>query len=240
MIIDKQNKTTTHTILIVEDDTKTSELVRLYLEKSDFQVYNAAEGLAALRIFRGVEPDLVILDLMLPQLDGLDLCRMMRAESDVAIIMLTARTTEQDKLVGLELGADDYVSKPFSPRELVARVRAVLRRAGRIEADTNDIHIHNLYIDFFRHEVRLGQELVHLTIKEFRLLETLARQPGRAFSRLQLLEHVFGFDYDGLERTIDVHIKNLRKKIEPNPSQPTYIQTVYGVGYKFSEDLMNA
>jgi DNA-binding response OmpR family regulator len=174
---------------------------------------------------------------MLPTVDGLDVCRILRAESRVPIIMLTARTTEDDKLLGLDLGADDYITKPFSPREVVARVRAVLRRAGEDpDKGSTAARFGDLLIDFVSHAARLGAAPLHLTPKEFKLLETLVKQPGRAFSRLELLERVFGFDYEGLERTIDVHIMNLRKKIERDPAQPIYILTVYGVGYKFAED----
>lgn len=235
-----KTKATIGTILVVEDDRKTADLIRLYLEKSHFRSLNAYDGREGLELFHHNSPlDLIILDIMLPHLDGLELCRLIRSESDVPIIMLTARSTEPDKLVGLEIGADDYIAKPFSPRELVARVRAVLRRTKRAQADESplQLEIHDLYIDFSRHEVRVADKPIHLTIKEFRLLETLAGHPGQTFSRAQLLERVFGYDYLGLERTVDVHIKNLRKKIEPDPTQPSYIQTVYGVGYKFSEEL---
>ncbi len=155
--------------------------------------------------------------------------------SKVPIIMLTARTTEDDKLAGLDMGADDYITKPFSPRELVARVRAVLRRSGENEPSQREVRYRNMIVDFARHEVRLDGSAVHLTPKEFKLLATLASEPGRAFSRLELLERVFGLDYDGFERTLDVHVMNLRKKVEPDPSQPTYVLTVYGMGYKFAE-----
>jgi DNA-binding response OmpR family regulator len=182
-------------------------------------------------------PDLIVLDLLLPEVDGLDVCRILQTESEVPIIMLTAKTTEEDKLIGLELGADDYVTKPFSPRELVARVRAVLRRVGQeAPQGPTEMHFADLVIDRRSHEVRVQGEIVSLTPTEFKLLEVLAEEPGRAFTRLELLDRVFGYDFEGFERTIDVHVKNLRKKIEQNPKQPTYVQTVYGVGYKFSED----
>jgi DNA-binding response OmpR family regulator len=175
---------------------------------------------------------------MLPVVDGLDVCRILRAESRTPIIMLTARTTEDDKLLGLDLGADDYVTKPFSPRELLARVRAVLRRAaeGHSQGPTT-MRVGELAIDFAGHSARLDGAQLRLTPKEFKLLETLVREPGRAFSRLELLERVFGYDYEGLERTVDVHMMNLRKKIERDPAQPVYLLTVYGVGYKFTDDL---
>jgi DNA-binding response OmpR family regulator len=223
-------------ILVVDDDKKTAELIRMYLEKDGYRVLLAGDGRQALEFARRRGPDLIVLDLMLPEVDGLDVCRILRAESRVPIIMLTARSIEEDRLLGLELGADDYVTKPFSPREVVARVRAVLRRTG--EPDENGpalVQAGELAVDLFRREARLRGVPLRLTPKEFKLLETLARAPGRAWSRLELLERVFGYDYEGLERTVDVHVMNLRKKIEPDPTQPTYIQTVFGVGYRFAE-----
>jgi DNA-binding response OmpR family regulator len=220
-------------ILVVDDDKKMVELIRLYLERDGYRVLPAYDGRQALDLARQRAPDLIVLDLMLPAVDGLDVCRILRAESKVPIIMLTARTTEDDKLLGLDLGADDYVTKPFSPRELVARVRAILRRAVVEETGPPQVRFGDLLVDFRRHEARLGDAPLHLTPKEFKLLEIFTREPGRAFSRIELLEKVFGFDYEGLERTVDVHVMNLRKKIEPDATQPTYIQTVYGMGYKF-------
>jgi DNA-binding response OmpR family regulator len=224
-------------ILVVDDDRNIVDLVRLYLERDGYQVLVAYDGLEALSLARQRRPDLIVLDLLLPEVDGLDVCRILQTESKVPIIMLTAKTTEEDKLIGLELGADDYVTKPFSPRELVARVRAVLRRVGQ-EAPQGPIEMQfaDLVIDRRSHEVRVRGEVVSLTPTEFQLLEVLAQEPGRAFTRLELLDRVFGYDFEGFERTIDVHVKNLRKKIEPDARQPTYVQTVYGVGYKFSED----
>lgn len=224
------------TILVVDDDRKTVDLIRLYLEKDGYRVLTAYDGRQALDISRRRVPGLIILDLMLPRVDGLDVCRILRSEFKVPIIMLTAKTTEEDKLVGLDLGADDYVTKPFSPREMVACVRAVLRRVHSEEDDgPGELVFGDMVVDFVRHEARIDGELIHLTPKEFRLLETMAKQPGRVFSRLDLLEHAFGFDYGGFERTVDVHVMNLRKKIEPDPAAPTFIQTVYGLGYKFEE-----
>ncbi|HJZ48198.1 MAG TPA: response regulator transcription factor [Roseiflexaceae bacterium] len=224
-------------ILIVDDDHKTVDLLRLYLERDGYQVLAAHDGRQALELTRQRRPDLIVLDLMLPTVDGLDVCRILRAEAPTPIIMLTARTTEDDKLLGLDLGADDYITKPFSPREVVARVRVVLRRAGaEREQEPGSIRFRDLAVDFVGHAARLRGEPLRLTPKEFKLLETMLRQPGRAWTRLELLEHVFGFDYDGLERTVDVHVMNLRRKIEPDPARPEYIQTVYGVGYKFAED----
>jgi len=223
-------------ILVVDDDRKIVELVRLYLEKDGYRVLVAYDGLKGLELARQKRPDLILLDLMLPGMDGLDVCRILQAESEVPIIMLTARTTDEDKLVGLELGADDYITKPFNPREVVARVRAVLRRAGKeTPQGPTEMRFADLVIDRRRYEVRVQDEVVNLTPTEFRLLEVLAGEPGRAFTRLELLDRVFGYDFEGFERTVDVHVKNLRKKIEPDPKQPTYVQTVYGVGYKFEE-----
>jgi two-component system, OmpR family, alkaline phosphatase synthesis response regulator PhoP len=224
-------------ILIVDDDRKTADLIRMYLERDGYQALVATDGRQALDLARQRHPDLIVLDLMLPMVDGLDVCRILRAESRVPIIMLTARTTEDDKLLGLDLGADDYITKPFSPREVVARVRAVLRRAGEAqEKGPAAARFGELAVDFISHTVRLRGAPLRLTPKEFKLLETLVREPGRAFSRLDLLERVFGYDYEGFERTVDVHIMNLRKKIERDPAQPIYILTVYGVGYKFAEE----
>ncbi len=224
-------------ILVVDDDRKIIDLVRLYLERDGYRVLVAYDGLEALELARRKRPDLIVLDLLLPELDGLDVCRILQAESEVPIIMLTAKTTEEDKLVGLELGADDYVTKPFSPRELVARVRTVLRRVGQeARQGLTEIRFADLVIDRRSHEVRVRGEVVPLTPTEFRLLEVLAGEPGRAFTRLELLDRVFGYDFEGFERTVDVHVKNLRKKIEPDPKQPTYVKTVYGVGYKFGEE----
>jgi DNA-binding response OmpR family regulator len=225
-------------ILVVDDDRKMVDLIRLYLEKDEYQVMVAYDGKQALEIARRFHPALVILDLMLPKVDGLEVCRLLRAESRLPIIMLTARTTEEDKLTGLDLGADDYVVKPFSPRELMARVRAVLRRtADDSQAGPSLLKSGDLEVDFLSRQVTLLDKDIHLTPKEFRLLEILIRQPGRVFSRLDLLEDAFGYDYAGLERTVDVHIMNLRKKIEPDPEYPRYVQTVYGIGYRFAEPI---
>jgi len=224
-------------ILVVDDERKIVELVRLYLERDGYRVLTAYDGLQALELARQKRPDMILLDLLLPGMDGLDVCRTLKAESEVPIIMLTAKTTDEDKLTGLALGADDYVTKPFNPREVVARVRAVLRRVGKEAAqDGTEIRTPDLVIDRRRHEVRARGDVVHLTPTEFNLLEVLAGEPGRTFTRLELLDQVFGHDFEGLERTVDVHVKNLRRKIEPDPRQPTYVKTVYGVGYKFSAD----
>ena len=227
-----------HSILVVDDDKKTVDLIRLYLEKEKYQVLVASDGLRALELARQKPLSLIILDWMLPGIDGLDVCRMLRAEGDTPLIMLTARSTEDEKLLGLNLGADDYLTKPFSPRELVARVRVVLRRANQEKGDDRlpALRLGDLVVDFVAHETRLHNTIVHLTPKEFKLLETLAREPGRAFSRAELVTRVFGTEYEGFERTIDVHLMNLRKKIEPFPEQPIYLQTVYGVGYKLRKE----
>jgi len=220
-------------ILVVDDDKKIVELVALYLKKDGYQVLAAYDGQQAIELAHRKRPDLIVLDLMLPQASGLDVCRILRAESRVPIIMLTGRSTDDDKLHGLDLGADDYMTKPFNPRELLARIRAVLRRtAGEQEPSPSEVRFGEMVMDFVRHEVRANGQVVNLTPTEFRLLETLVSEPGRAFSRLELLEQVFGYDYEGLERTIDVHIMNLRKKIEPEPSRPRYVVTVPGLGYR--------
>lgn len=221
-------------ILIVDDDRKTVELVRLYLENDGFLVVRAYDGEAAIHTQRNENPDLIVLDLMLPKTDGIDVFRTIRSESKVPIIMLTARTTEDDKLAGLNIGADDYITKPFSPREVVARVRAVLRRSGENQHQQESLLVFgNMVIDFARYEARIGSKPVHLTPKEFKLLEILSRNPGRPISRSELVNSAFGDSYRGLDRTIDVHVMNLRKKIESSGDLRYGIKTVYGVGYKF-------
>ena len=218
-------------ILVAEDDPKQAVLIRLYLEREGPAVVVVGDGRQAIDQARRRAPDLVLLDLMMPRVDGLDVCRVLRRDSNVPIIMLTARSTEDDMLLGLDLGADDYIAKPFSPRELVARVRTLLRRAGGGNA-AEVIEIGALRIDRARHEVRIDGDSVEVTPKEFAVLATLAGDPGRVFTRQTLLEAAFGFDYEGLERTIDVHVANLRKKIELDPADPMLLLTVYGVGYK--------
>ncbi len=223
-------------VLVVEDDVKTAELIRLYLQREGYPVVVCHDGRDGLELARKHHVGVVLLDIMLPGMDGLDVCRSLRQEMDVGIILVTARTDEADTLLGLDLGADDYVTKPFRPRELVARVRAVLRRRGASEPDPGgEIHFGELTIDPRRHEIRINGENVHATRKEFQLLNTMAREPGRAFSRLELMERSFGYNYEGLERTIDAHIRNLRKKIEPDTERPIYVETVYGLGYRFAE-----
>ena len=220
------------TILVIEDEVKIARLVRDYLENAGYRVLVATRGDEGLALARTERPDLIVLDLMLPGLDGLELCRKVRQSSQVPIIMVTARAEEADKLIGLELGAVDYITKPFSPRELVARVRAVLRRARGGEAPPELLRAGDLALDVAAHAVTLSGQPVQLTPTEFALLETLMRSPGRVFSRLQLLEQALGEAYEGYERTVDAHIKNLRQKIEPDPKNPRYIITVYGVGYR--------
>ncbi len=221
-------------IMVVDDEKKIVQLVKAYLERNGYRVLAAYDGQEALNLAQREKPDLVVLDLMLPGLSGLDVCRTLRQESDVPIIMLTARAEETDKLVGLELGADDYVTKPFSPRELVARVRAVLRRTEPTPM-VERVAQGDITVDLVRHEAWVRGNLVPLTPTEFELLATLIQSPGRVFTRLQLLDKVLGLEYEGYERTIDAHVKNLRQKIEADSRNPRYVVTVYGVGYKFQE-----
>ncbi|MDY6892311.1 MAG: response regulator transcription factor [Chloroflexota bacterium] len=223
-------------VLVVDDEKKIVDIVKAYLEKDGYKVVVAYDGREALTMARSQSPDLIILDLMLPEVSGWDVCRTLRAESKVPIIMLTARDEDTDKIVGLELGADDYVTKPFNPKELLSRVRAVLRRVEGTSEKRKIVEFAELSIDLERHEVRRGNELIELTPTEFELLKVLAEAPGRVFSRLQLLDRVLGDAYEGYERTIDSHIKNLRKKVEPDPDRPRYVLTVRGVGYKLGGD----
>jgi DNA-binding response OmpR family regulator len=223
-------------ILVVDDEVKIARVVRAYLEREGYGVVEAHDGRQALEMARREKPDVVILDLMLPEISGWDVCRALRKESAVPILMLTARDEDTDKIVGLELGADDYVTKPFNPKELVARVRAILRRAGPQRAAEQVIAAGDLRIDTERREVRLAGREVHLTPTEFDLLRTMAEHRGRVFSRSQLMEAALGETFEGYDRAIDSHIKNLRQKIEPEPRRPRYVQTVFGVGYRFSGD----
>ncbi|TMF87535.1 MAG: response regulator transcription factor [Chloroflexi bacterium] len=223
------------TILVVDDEPGIVRLVRDYLEHGGFTVLTASDGEAALRAARTIKPDLVVLDLGLPGLDGLDVTRALRREGPVPIIMLTARSDETDKLVGLELGADDYLTKPFSPKELVARVRAVLRRVEGLEGRPEVIRAGDVELDSTRLSVNVNGRAVDLTPTEFQLLATLARQPGRVFTRAQLLDAVHGVAVESYERAIDAHVKNLRRKLEPDSRAPRHVLTVFGVGYKFAE-----
>lgn len=225
-------------ILIVDDEARLVSLVRGYLEQEQFETATAGDGRAGLIQARQFQPDLIILDLMMPEMDGWEFMRLLRRESDVPVIMLTARVDESDRVAGLEMGADDYLTKPFSPRELMARVRAVLRRTQPNAPALPDIlRAGALELDVDGHTARLDDTYLDLTPMEFDLLATLMRNPGRAFARLELLERTQGFAYDGYERTVDVHIKNLRKKIEADPGHPVYVLTVFGVGYRFNPDM---
>ena len=223
------------TILVVDDEAKIVQIARDYLEHAGFKVLGAFDGSSALTTFRSARPDLVILDLGLPKMDGLDVTREMRKTSNTPIIMLTARSEETDKLIGLELGADDYITKPFSPRELVARVRTVLRRVESNLPMSDVIEEGGLRLDIPRMRATMNEKVINLTPTEFQLLAVMARQPGRIFTRAQLLEAVHGVAIDSYERAIDAHIKNIRRKIEPDPRAPFYIVKVYGVGYKFMD-----
>jgi two-component system alkaline phosphatase synthesis response regulator PhoP len=222
-------------ILIVEDELHIVKLVRAYLEQAGYEVLTAVDGADGLRMARQERPDLIILDLMLPEMDGLDVCQAVRRDSNVPIIMLTARIEEVDKLLGLGLGADDYMTKPFSPRELVARVRAVLRRVEGLSPETEYLVVGDVTLDMKGYTVDVRGAQIDVTSSEFALLATLMRHPGQVFKRLQLLEQIQGYGYEGYERTVDTHVKNVRQKIERNPHEPEYIITVYGVGYKFRE-----
>ena len=224
------------TILVVDDEPKIATLARDYLEHAGFAVLTAGDGTSALTTIRQRRPDLVVLDLGLPGLDGLDVTRELRRESTIPIVMLTARDDELDKLLGLELGADDYLTKPFSPRELVARVRAVLRRADRPPEAAETIRAGDVTLDVPRMRVAVAGTAVELTPTEFQLLATLAARPGRIFTRSQLLDALHGVAFETYERAIDSHIKNLRRKLEPDPRRPRFILTVYGVGYRFADD----
>ena len=223
-------------VLVVDDEPKITQLVRDYLERGGFAVTTASDGTSALALARSERPDLVILDLGLPDKDGLDVTRALRRDSTIPLIVLTARAEESDRLVGLELGADDYVTKPFSPKELVARVRAVLRRASTGPADDEVIRVADLTLDVPRRRVTVAGDTVELTATEFELVATLARHPGRVFTRAQLLDAVRGVAFESYERAIDAHVKNIRRKLEPDPRRPRYLLTAYGVGYRFAED----
>ncbi len=225
------------TILVVDDEPKIVRQARDYLEQGGFRVVAAGDGKTALAVARAERPDLIVLDLNLPQMDGLDVCRALRRESDVPIIMLTARVGEADRLIGLELGADDYVTKPFSPRELAARVRAVLRRVKGGVRQPGLIRAGDLQIDLRAYRVTRAGAEIPLTRTEFNLLAVLAQHPGQVFSRAQLLDRLHGVAYDGYDRSIDAHVKNLRRKLEPDPAQPRFVLTVYGVGYRFSDEI---
>jgi len=228
--------TAVKTVLVVDDEPAIVTVVRDYLEHGGFTVLTANDGPVALRVARTQEPDLVILDLGLPSLDGLDVIRELRRTSAVPIIILTARGDEADRVLGLELGADDYLAKPFSPRELVARVRAVLRRTASAAEPGDIVRVgDDVVFDLPRMVLTIGGRAIALTATEFQLLAVMARQPGRVFTRSQLLDAVRGVAFESYERAIDAHVKNIRRKIEPDPRAPRYLQTVYGVGYRFAE-----
>jgi len=224
-------------ILIIEDEPELVKVLRSYLESSGYEVITAFRGDTGLQTWENTRPDLVLLDLNLPGMNGLDVAKAIQKKADTPIIMVTARVEETDRLIGLEIGADDYITKPYSPREVVARVRAVLRRAGKAQTPQEIISISNLVIDLNGHSVTRDDEEIDLTPTEFKILTALAEAPGRVFSRMQILESVQdGPVYEGYERTIDAHIKNLRSKVEVDPKTPKYIETVFGVGYKFSKE----
>ncbi len=217
----------------MDDEQKIIQITSDYLETAGYAVLIAADGISALRVVDESQPNLVILDLGLPGMDGLDVCRELRKKSDLPIIILTARGEESDKLIGLELGADDYITKPFSPKELVARVRAVLRRMEKSTSNEEIFQVGKVRVDVLKMRLTIDDSAIELTPTEFELLLTLARQPGRIFTRSQLLDAIHGVSFDSYERAIDAHIKNIRRKIESDPRQPMYVLTVYGVGYKF-------
>ncbi|MCY7302896.1 MAG: response regulator transcription factor [Thermoleophilia bacterium] len=225
-------------VVVVDDDRSVQEVTRAYLERDGYLVYIAGTAAEGLALAERMKPALVVLDLMLPDRSGEDMCREIRARSDVPILMLTAKASEEERITGLAIGADDYLTKPFSPRELVGRVRAILRRT---QPDMPLVELVSLadgalQIDTVQHVVRRDGQPVELTPNEYRLLQTLARYPGRAYSRFELINQVQGYDYEGYERTIDAHVKNLRKKIEPDPKHPRYVETVFGVGYRLSKE----
>ena len=230
----KENKKS----VVIDDEPSVQKVVRAYLEKDGYLVYVAANGKDGLTLAERTKPGLIVLDLMLPDVTGEEVCREIRSRSDVPVLMLTAKAGEEERVSGLMLGADDYLVKPFSPRELVARVRAVLRRTTGVETplvETLRFDNGSLEIDTVQHTVGRDGKLVDLTPNEYKLLVTLARYPGRVYSRFELINHVQGYDFEGYERTIDVHVKNLRKKIEPDPAHPRYVQTVTGVGYRLAK-----
>ena len=227
-------------ILVADDDQNIAELLRLYLEKEGYTVVLAADGEQAIERFNAENPDIVLLDIMMPKLDGWQVCRGIRKKSNCPIIMVTAKGETFDKVLGLELGADDYLVKPFSPRELVARSRALLRRVhADSEPQREVLEFGELTIDVSGHKVLVSGEEIDLTASEFKLLTTLSRYPGRVYSRMELVEKVLGYDFEGYERTIDSHVKNLRAKIGDNPRNPKWLHTVHGVGYRFEDPTKN-
>jgi len=224
------------TILVVDDEPRLVSLVEAYLSQEGFKVLSAGDGRDALFLARQQKPDLIVLDVMMPEMDGYEFMRLHRKERETPIILLTAKVEADDRVLGLELGADDYVTKPFRPRELVARIRAVLRRAGQTQPSAQVLRAADITLDRETHTVEVNGQFVDLTPSEFDLLAALMSVPGRAYTRLELLDRIQGVAYEGYERTIDVHIKNLRAKLEPNSRNPRYVQTVYGVGYRFARE----
>lgn len=222
-------------ILVIDDELNLLNVVKDYLLLESYEVYTADRGNKAIELFRKVQPDFIILDLMLPDISGEEICKIIRKESNVPILMLTAKSSEDDKVAGLYIGADDYLTKPFSPRELVGRVRAILRRTRGDSALSDVLEFNNgdLYVDIPKHIVKKAGETVNLTPNEFKLLLTLAQNPKKAFTRSQLVSRALGYDFEGYDRTVDTHIKNLRQKIEDDIREPRYIITVYGIGYRF-------
>jgi len=226
----------TKTILVVDDEPRLVSLVEAYLSQEGFKVLSAGDGRDALFLARQEKPDLIVLDIMMPEMDGYEFMRLHRKERETPIILLTAKVEADDRVLGLELGADDYVTKPFRPRELVARIRAVLRRAGQTQPSAQKLRAADVSLDRETHTVEVNSQFVDLTPSEFDLLAALMSVPGRAYTRLELLDRIQGVAYEGYERTIDVHIKNLRAKLEPDSRNPRYVQTVYGVGYRFARE----
>jgi DNA-binding response OmpR family regulator len=226
----------TKTILVVDDEPRLVSLVEAYLSQEGFKVLSAGDGRDALFLARQEKPDLIVLDVMMPEMDGYEFMRLHRKERETPIILLTAKVEADDRVLGLELGADDYVTKPFRPRELVARIRAVLRRAGQTQPSAQKLRAADVTLDRETHAVEVNGQFIDLTPSEFDLLATLMSVPGRAYTRLELLDRIQGVAYEGYERTIDVHVKNLRAKLEPNSRNPRYVQTVYGVGYRFARE----
>ncbi|MEZ0536848.1 response regulator [Caldicellulosiruptoraceae bacterium PP1] len=222
-------------ILVVDDEINILQVVKDYLVLESYEVYTADRGNKAIELFHEVQPDFVILDLMLPDISGEEICKLIRKESDVPILMLTAKSSEEDKVTGLYIGADDYLTKPFSPRELVGRVRAILRRTkgNSMISDVLEFNDGDLYIDIPSHTVKKAGKIINLTPNEFKILLTLAQNPQKVFTRSQLISLALGYDFEGYDRTVDTHIKNLRQKIEDDIKEPKYIVTVYGIGYKF-------
>ena len=226
------------TVLIVEDDRATSDLIDMYLKRDGYKVIVAYDGLEGLRMARDANPNLIVLDLSLPGMGGKEVCETLRGESDIPIVMVTARVEEEDRLAGLDLGADDYVTKPFSPRELTARIRAVLRRTNRnstTNPDSDELIWNAIRVDQGKHAVVVGERDIDLTPTEFNILVLLMKRPGRVFTRGQVIDQVFGYDFEGFDRSVDAHMSNLRRKVEEGVPSGTYIKTIYGVGYKLAD-----